>query len=585
MADPREQYAEQLLGAVTDAARTVSTRFVTFLSVGVYVAVTIASTTDEMLVKGSLVKLPLLNTEIPISGWFGFYTVAPWLIVILHLDLLLQLSMLGIKLTRFNDESAPLSEEQRRRLRDRMPNYYYVQFLAGEAPSRFLHLLSGLVICGSMILLPLLLLCSIQLRFLALHDAAVTWSHRLAVIADVLVVLAFLWRPLTARDAQRPQRDDSTRGRLRRLLSLQILVLVVCTGVLVFSVVANIPDEKGAQGPWFDMRNLNLRERVLTKDALSPQAINALSDGDVERREQELAKVSRLSFLQGRDLRFANFFNAVLPRLDLRSRREGGELIATRLQGADLRFAQMQQVLLDDADLQGALMRGAQLQGGSLPRAGLQGVDLTQAQLQEANLVGAQLNGAVLREALMQGADLSTAVLHGTNLTAAHLQGANLRKAQLQGADLTGAALQGADLSEAQLEGATLRAADLKGALLQGATIGNADLTDADLALTGMSRNGAAGTAVDVGKLVTYLLKLACADAYTARGLSAQALSSSDPGRQALSKALLARLDADAECRGLQLLPEATRAALQRQVQQSTPPQDVVGGAAGLPKP
>jgi uncharacterized protein YjbI with pentapeptide repeats len=363
------------------------------------------------------------------------------------------------------------------------------------------------------------------------------------------------------------------------------MVLVVCVGVLVFSVVASIPDEKDAEGLWFDMRNLNLRERVLTKDALSPEAINGLSDGDVQRREEELAKVSRLSFLQGRDLRFANFFNAVLPRLDLRSRRDGDELIETRLEGADLRFAQMQQVLLDDANLQGALLRGAQLQGGSLPRAALQGVDLTQAQLQEANLVGAQLNGAVLRDAQLQGANLSTAVLHGTNLAGAHLQGANLRNAQLQGADLSAAALQGADLSDAQLDGATLRGAHLQGALLQGATIGTADLTDAHLEMTGLSRTGAARGAVDPATLVPYLRKLACADAYTARGLSAQALSSSDPGRRALSRALLAGIDADAECRGLQLLPEATRAALQRQVQQGAPPQDVVGSGAGLPKP
>jgi uncharacterized protein YjbI with pentapeptide repeats len=585
MADARDQYAEQLLGVVADAARTVSTRFVTFLTVGVYVAVTIASTTDEMLVKGSLVKLPLLNTEIPISGWFGFYTVAPWLIVILHLDLLLQLSMLGHKLTHFNAEAAPLSEEQRRRFRDRLPNYYYVQFLAGEAPSRFLHLLSGLVICSSMILLPLLLLCWVQLRFLALHDVAVTWWHRAAVIADVLIILAFLWRPLSERDAQRLQRDARTRGPLRRLLSLQILVLVVCAGVLAFSVIASIPDEKGEPGLWFALRNLDLRERVLTKDALSPQAINALSDGDVQRREQELAKVSRLSFLQGRDLRFANFFNAVLPRLDLRSRREGDELIETRLQGADLQFAQMQQVLLDDANLQGALLRGAQLQGGSLPRAKLQGADLTHAQLQEANLVGAVLDGAVLRDAQLQGANLSTAVLHGTRLTGAQLQGAALRAAHLQGADLAGAVLQGADLSDAQLEGATLRGADLQGALLHGATIGSADLTDANLDLTGVTPSGAGRRAVDADALAAYLLGLACADPYTARGLSAQVLSSPGGGRRALGKTMLARIDTDADCRGLQLLPEATRAALQRQIEEGPATQDVVGGGAGLPKP
>lgn len=117
MAETREQYAEQLLALVGDATRTVNTRLVTFLTVGVYVGVTIASTTDEMLLKSTLVTLPLLNTQIPISGRFGFYTVAPWLIVVLHLDLLLQLSMLGAKLANFGAEIAPFSDEQRARFR------------------------------------------------------------------------------------------------------------------------------------------------------------------------------------------------------------------------------------------------------------------------------------------------------------------------------------------------------------------------------------------------------------------------------------------------------------------------------------
>lgn len=568
MSEPRGRFAEQLLGVVTDAARTVSTRFVTFLTVGVYVGVTIASTTDEMLVKGSLVKLPLLNTEIPISGWFGFYSIAPWLLVILHLDLLLQLSMLGTKLSNFNAEVAPLSEEERQRYRDRMPNQYYVQFLAGEAQSRFLHLLSGLVICGSMILLPLLLLCWIQLRFLALHDVAVTWSHRLAVIADVLVILAFLWRPISARDRRRMENDANARGPLRRLLSLQILVVAVCAGVLAFTVMAGIPDEKDREGFWFDMRNLNLRERVLTKDTLSPQAINALSDGDVRLREAELAKVSRLSFLQGRDLRFANFFNAVLPRLDLRSRRDGDALVHTQLQGADMRFAQMQQVLLDDANLQGALMAGAQLQGGSLPRSGLQGVDLTDAQLQEANLNGAQLQGAWLRRAQAQGADLNEAVLSGADLSGAQLQGAKLRKAQLLGADLSGALLQGADLRDARFDGAKLQGAHLEGALLDGASFANADMTGARLDFTALAKSPSGA-----GGAVAYLVTLACADAYTARGLGSQALAGDDPTRRALGAALLARASGDlSDCVGLELMPEGTRNALERQAQRLPTP-------------
>jgi hypothetical protein len=102
MAESQEQYAEKLLGSVNDAANAVSTRFVTFISVGACVAVTVASTTHEMLLRASnLVTLPLLNAQIPIIGPFGFYTIAPWLIVLLHSDLLVQLSILGNELARF----------------------------------------------------------------------------------------------------------------------------------------------------------------------------------------------------------------------------------------------------------------------------------------------------------------------------------------------------------------------------------------------------------------------------------------------------------------------------------------------------
>lgn len=111
MPDEQKQHAERLLDIVNDTARAVGTRFVTFLTVGVYVALTIAATTDEMVVRPSLVTLPLLNTKIPISGLFGFYTIAPWLIVFLHWDLLLQLSMLDGKLSRFRGDVDKLPAE------------------------------------------------------------------------------------------------------------------------------------------------------------------------------------------------------------------------------------------------------------------------------------------------------------------------------------------------------------------------------------------------------------------------------------------------------------------------------------------
>src|SRR6185369_16122469 len=123
MSDSREQYAEKLLGSVNDAAAAVSSRFVTFVSVGAYVAVTVAATTHEMLLRASsLVTLPLLNAQIPIIGPFGFYSIAPWLIVLLHSDLLLQLSILASELERFDQEVTKLPQQKRTMLRQRVAN-------------------------------------------------------------------------------------------------------------------------------------------------------------------------------------------------------------------------------------------------------------------------------------------------------------------------------------------------------------------------------------------------------------------------------------------------------------------------------
>ena len=547
--DAREQYAEKLLTAVNEAARGASTRFVTFLTVSVYVAVTIASTTDEMLVRAHLVRLPVLDTHIPISGPFGFYTVAPWLVLLLHTDFLLQLSMLGGKLARFQGALDELPEPVALMLRERVASFYYVQFLTGQAASRFLGLLAGLIMWLTMVVLPLALLVWIQVRFLPFHSVWATALHRVAVIGDALLIL-FLWPQVAPRRRQ----AVPTAGRtalVRRLVAVQTMVGAVCTAAVLFSLlVTTIPGDEAEGGAWFSRRNLDLRERVLT-NPLPAEVINALRDGDVAERERQLERVSPLNFLQGRDLRHANLYNAVLPRLDLRSRRDehSGELIDTELRGADLRWAQMQGVLLDEADVGGANLQGAQLQGASLWSTRLEGANLSDAQLQDARLGNARLADASLTRAQLQGAVLSGAGLRGADLTGAQLQGARLDQADLRGANLTGAALQGADLSGAKLEGARVQDAQLQGAVLSGASLVGVDLTGAGLADVKADHTAA-------------LVALACADPYVARGIARQALSSEARDRPRLTAALLA---AEPEsCGGVALLPGPLREALVR---------------------
>ena len=136
---------------------------------------------------------------------------------------------------------------------------------------------------------------------------------------------------------------------------------------------------------------------------------------------------------------------------------------------------------LEEANLEGANLRGANLE-----EANLEGANLRGANLEDANLRGANLEGAYLEDANLRGAYLEDANLRGAYLRGANLEGANLRGANLEDANLRGANLRGANLRSAYLEGANLRSADLRdanlgSANLRGAYLGGADLGGADL--------------------------------------------------------------------------------------------------------
>jgi len=583
MAQEREDYSEKLLASVNEAAAAVSTRFVTFVSVAAYVAVTVASTTHEMLLRATnLVTLPLLNAQIPIIGAFGFYTIAPWLIVLLHSDLLLQLSILANELTRFEQEVSRCSDDKRALLRQRVANFYYVLYLTRQAPSRFLHLLSGFITWVTAVAIPLGLLLWIQIRFLPFHSDTDTWLHRAAVVADAMLVV-FVLLPRFAPHFPSRQTGPGWRALLDRMVAARTLVVLGCALTVGFSLlVVTIP--RGAAGgkTWF-AHNMDLRERVLVSNVLSPEDVNALRDSNQPQQlRQVLAKVAPLYALQGRDFRYANLNNAVLPGLDLRALRsdDGGDakpappecdyrrscedppqcenpsIRRTELTGVDLGWASMQKAMFDEAVLEGANLGWARIQYGSFAGAHMNRAILACAKLQEARFGSAKLCGADLREAELQQAVFSDASLQGASLQKARLIKANLERADLRGADLSEADLTDANLRDAQLQGAVLRGAVTRGAVFDGAIIDLSDLSAATAA-----RDGAVPSGVNA-----YLAGLACASPAAAYGIARQALHSPARDGHGLARALL---DARSrpECAGLAALESATIAELEQLAQ------------------
>ena len=89
------------------------------------------------------------------------------------------------------------------------------------------------------------------------------------------------------------------------------------------------------------------------------------------------------------------------------------------------------------------------LENAEMPGVILDGADLQKAWLKDSNLFGARLVLADLHEAYLSGVDLRNCKLNNANLINANLRGADLR-----GAELTRAKLQGAQLNDAQIDGA-----------------------------------------------------------------------------------------------------------------------------------
>ncbi len=134
------------------------------------------------------------------------------------------------------------------------------------------------------------------------------------------------------------------------------------------------------------------------------------------------------------------------------------------LNGADLQNARLQKAILKQANLRGARLDRAHLQEANLVEAHLEETVLEQANLQGAKLISAHMQEAYLPHARLQGANLRGAHLQAAYLHDAHLQGTVLDSVRMQAVFLSEARLQGAKLSYTQMQGAVLSKANLKGA-------------------------------------------------------------------------------------------------------------------------
>jgi uncharacterized protein YjbI with pentapeptide repeats len=533
-ADPTDP--GELQKALNDSAGKASALWTTLVIFELYLAIAFGSVTHRNLFLEDPIKLPLLNVDLPLVG---FFVVAPTILVIFHFFVILQLLALADKAKSYDSllkQQAPVAAD-REYLKHRLDSFLVVQFLAGPSEQRtgLRGLSLRLIAWLTLVSVPVLILLQGQLTFLPYHKEPVVWLHRAELTIDLAVIFYF-WNRLRGNDLP-------ILGR--PLTKVWVVIGAVLTfGLVIFSVlIVTFPGEwahriladaadsqskraiKALLLPVHDLLFTGpapvdevggpttgvLANRIVLTDQsfVDPEKLDKVevtrSFRDRDLRGAILSRADlRKSDFTGANLRSVNFNEANLQgaRFDCRRSRnemedypedacanlQGAFLNGAKAQSASFVGARLQNAFLDGADLQNAQLNGAQLQEASLDKARLQNASLARADLSDASLNSTRLQGASLSHAKLHRAFFQGASLQGANLENAKMEGAWLDSANLQGAKLVSARLTAAGLNRANLQGADMELASLRAASLRYAELQGADLTAADLSGATMSR-------------------------------------------------------------------------------------------------
>jgi uncharacterized protein YjbI with pentapeptide repeats len=474
-----------LQSAVNDTSSRAAALWLSFLTFMAYLTMTVGAVTHEALLRQTPIKLPVLNVELPLVG---FFWIAPLFFLLFHFYLFLQLIILVRKVASFDAALRTIVEtdQEREEYRRRLDTFLIVQFLIGAEEER-----KGLtakmlrsVALITLVILPILLLLQFQLTFVPYHDAWVTWVHRIAVVIDIRLAWVF-WSAIGRGDGKIyfPEIQFAWQGFFKREAFVSnVKAMLAEIGLAIRSGFrSNRAGFIGSLGTIFaSFFVFAFADEPIANIVRVP--VPRIDNNEIIWERKSLADLvlhGRINMVEGRP---GTWFSNVLvvpdkklvsdsavdkdfPSLSLRGRNLSGAILI----GSDLRS-----VDFTGANLNGAVLNRAQLAyarfGCAAPYDGrkkLRWPDDECTWLERASFAQAQLQGAQLLRARMRNAILIAAKLDGADMTAAQLQGA-----MLSNASLVGVSLSGAKLNDAYLDGTVFIGVNFSDAQLQGVLLG-----------------------------------------------------------------------------------------------------------------
>lgn len=487
----------QLQGALNESSKFNQQFFFLFLIFIIYILITVLSTTDiQLLLPETNVQLPIINIGLSL---FGFFIVAPLLVVILHSFLLFNFLQHNKKLFKWSSSS------------DNLLTYpFLLNFLCKSKNDDNHHFILKFLSYSTILLPPLFLVLLIQIKFSAYHSFVITLEHFILFMIDVSIIIIYGFRIInielssTEYNGFKKMLIHHFNSNFFCILFNTIFKKKLKTKEFLFGVLQSINhfiiwlffiysiinltvstmlflDYTANFYRFFPVvPHLCIQKSTLVKSQPDEETIFRYIQTGKTRNEIRFEMIKGVN-LEGRDLRFADFSQSDLTNANLRmARLDGARMWYTILQGADLTNSFMKGAYLGFADLNRAIAVRAIFTGSDFSYANLKSIDL-----QETNLIGANFSSGIESsdyKGHLQGADLAFTDLRGSNLFDAQLQGAILDNANMQGVKLGMANLQGATLREAELQGADFSNANLQGtdfsnAYINCALFGNANIS------------------------------------------------------------------------------------------------------------
>jgi len=521
---------EDLLKAANDASAQVRALWLAYIALGAYLLVTVGGTTHKQLLLDQPMELPLLGVHLPLKA---FFQIVPVLFVLVHAYVLVQLYLLSrtLHFLKASIEDNIKIRSDRERLRTRIDSFVVTQLILVTSRSWLTQIFLRVTAWLTLLIAPILLLLLIfQVQFLAYHDVSTTWVHRVAVIADLLLVwllwpavihpsgrfggalsalvygmvtqLLGIWRKATGLIEQlrgegirwgdiRPalrtawagfELQDAIYDILRQFTGLAVLV-ATCGLVIGFSVfMATIP------GEWIE-RHWTEGMQTFSADQLPEDCKAILGEpqsaaGPASGKTTPVAWELRIFDV---DLFKATSSSPTLACLSKPLLWQASTSASAASQSGRARQAGTwwpTAILFEGApDQVHSVARSWFARNIVLTYAYLADLDAEQIKKVEHTIIlrGRDLRCAALDASDLRKVDLSDAELEGATLGRSDLRNANLKEVNLAGADLFGARLGEANLSEAKLRYAELREVDAPGAHFDHADLADAKLSDANL--------------------------------------------------------------------------------------------------------